>query len=148
MERNGQNGHQDSAMESSAGSASELGNEVKKAAQSRAEQGADAAKKSFSSTASHGAEALDRAADSLRDQGEETLAKTTTAIAAALSDYAKRIEKHTAEDLIQDAVGLARRNPTLFVLGSVGLGFTLSRFFKASSDSSGGASSSSFKGNS
>jgi len=113
---------------------------VKKAAQARAAEGTDAAKRTLSSTASHGAEALGHAADSLRDQGEERLAQATTSVASALSDYAQRIEKHTAEDLIQDAVGLARRNPTLFVLGSVGLGLTLSRFFKASSGVSGESS--------
>lgn len=141
MERNGHNGHQDRGMDSPAGNASELGSEVRKTAQARAEEGAETAKRTFSTTASHGAEALDRAADSLREQGEETLAQTTTAIASALSDYAKRMEKHTAEDLIQDAIGLARRNPTLFVLGSLGLGLTVSRFLKASSGSSGGSSS-------
>lgn len=127
---------------SAAGRASEFGNEVKsdvkKAAQARAEEGADTAKTTLSSTASHGAEALGAAADSLRDQGEERLAQATTSVASVLSDYAERIETRTAEDLVQDAMGLARRNPTLFVLGSVGLGLTLSRFFKASSGSSGG----------
>ncbi len=122
---------------SAAGSASELGSDVKKAAQARAEEGADTAKRTLSSTASHSAEALGCAADSLRDQGEETLAQATTSVASVLSDYAERIDKRTAEDLMQDAVGLARRNPTLFVLGSVGLGLALSRFFKASSGSSG-----------
>lgn len=124
--------------DSAPGSASELGDEAKKAAQARAEEGADTAKRNFSSTASHGAEALSRAADSFRDQGEESLAQTTGSIASGLSDYAEHLEKRTAEDLIQDAVRLARQNPTLFVLGSVGIGLVLSRFFKASSRSPGG----------
>lgn len=81
---------------------------------------------------------MDRAADSFREQGEETLAQTTTSIASGLSEYAERLEKRTAEDLIQDLVRLARQNPTLFVLGSVGLGIALSRFFKASSRSTAG----------
>lgn len=123
----------DGKTDSTAGSSSTFGSEVKKAAQARVEEGADTAKKSVSSTASHGAEALDRAADSLRDQGEATLARTTTSIASGLSEYAERLEKRTAEDLIQDLVHLARQNPTLFVLGSVGIGIALSRFFKASS---------------
>lgn len=126
--------------DSAAGSASELGSEAKKAAQAKAEEGADTAKRNFSSTASHGAEALGRAADSLRDQGEETLAQATTSIASGLSEYAERLEKRTAEDLIQDLVRLARQNPTLFVLGSVGIGLALSRFLKASSRSSDGHS--------
>lgn len=144
MEQNNTNGHQStenhSASQSSgqsslSGKANELGNDAKQAAQARVKEGTDTAKRSLSSTASHGAEALGHAADSLRDQGEERLAQATTSIASALSDYAERIEKHTAEDLIRDAFGLARRNPTLFVLGSVGLGLALSRFFKASSGS-------------
>ncbi len=129
-----------SKTDSTAGSASELGSEARKAAQAKAEEGADTAKRNFSSTASHGAEALGRAADSLRDQGEETLAQATTSIASGLSEYAERLEKRTAEDLIQDLVRLARQNPTLFVLGSVGIGLALSRFLKASSRLSDGHS--------
>lgn len=140
MEPNNTNGHPGNGNHSPSQSslsdkASELGNDVKKAAQTRAEEGTDTAKRSLSSTASHGAEALGHAADSLRDQGEERLAQATTSVASALSDYSRRIEKHTAEDLIQDAVSLARKNPTLFVLGGLGLGLALSRFFKASSES-------------
>lgn len=122
------------------GSNNELAVEVKKAAKAKVKEGADTAKRTVSSTASHGAEALGRAADTLRDQGEETLAQTTTSIASGLSEYAERLEKRTAEDLLQDLVRLARQNPTLFVLGSVGLGIALSRFFKASSRSTGGHS--------
>ncbi|MEX2474024.1 hypothetical protein [Marinobacter sp.] len=117
-------------------SAGDLGSEAKKAAKARASEGADTAKKTASSTVSHGAEALGRAADSLRDQGEESLAQAVSSIASGLSEYAERLEKRTAEDLVQDLVRLARNNPTLFVLGSVGLGIALSRFFKASSRSS------------
>lgn len=126
--------------ESAAASAREFGEDAKKAAQAKAKAGADTAKKTFSSTASHGAEALGRAAESLRDQGEDTLAQTTTSIASGISDYADRLEKRTAEDLVQDVVRLARQNPTLFVLGSVGIGIALSRFFKASARSSDGHS--------
>lgn len=126
----------DHETDSAAGRAHELGSEAKKAAQAKAEEAADTAKSSASSTASHGAEALGRVADSLRDQGEEALAQTTASIASGLSEYSERLEKRSAEDLIQDAVRLARENPALFVLGSVGLGIALSRFFKASSRSS------------
>lgn len=137
----GASGSESSGPELNSGStaqnAGDLGNEAKKAAQARAEEGAETAKKTFSSTASHTAEALGRAAESLRDQGEGTLAQTTTSIASGLSDYAKRLEKRSAEDLIQDVARLARENPTLFVLGSVGIGIVLSRLFKASSESAG-----------
>ncbi|MDX1553246.1 MAG: hypothetical protein R3198_11530 [Marinobacter sp.] len=136
MEANDPNTHHGAGSQS----ASELGGEAKKAAQAKAEEGADTVKRNFSSTASHGAEALGRAAESLREQGEESLAQTTRSIASGLSDYAERFEKRTAEDLLQDAVRLARQNPTLFVLGSVGIGIALSRFFKASSRSPGGYS--------
>ncbi|PSF06934.1 hypothetical protein C7H08_17885 [Marinobacter halophilus] len=129
-----------SNTDSVAGSARELGSEAVKAAQAKAKEGADTAKRTVSSTVSHGAEALGCAADSLRDQGEETLAQTTTSIASGLSEYAERLEKRTSEDLTQDLVRLARQNPTLFVLGSVGVGIALSRFFKASSRPSDGYS--------
>lgn len=126
--------------DSSAGGVRELGNEAIKAAKAKAKEGADTAKRTVSDTVSHSAEALDRAAKSLRDQGEETLAKTTTSIASGLSEYADRLEQRTPEDLMQDLVRLARQNPTVFVLGSVGVGIALSRFFKASSRPSDGLS--------
>jgi len=65
------------------------------------------------------------------------MAQTTTTIATGLSRYAERLERRTAEDVIQDLTRLARQNPTIFVLGSVAIGVALSRFFKASSRSTG-----------
>lgn len=135
-----QNSRSGGKSDPASGSASELGVEVKKAAQAKAREGADTARRTVSSTASHGADALGRAAESFRDQGEETLAQTTTSIASGLSDYAERLEKRTGEDLIQDLVRLARENPALFVLSSVGIGIAISRFFRASSKSTGGYS--------
>lgn len=124
--------------DSGSSSGDELGAEARNAAQAKAEEGADRARQTASSTAGHGAEALNRAADSLRDQGEETLAQATSSIASGLADYAKRLETRTANDLMEDAVQLARQNPALFVMGSVGIGIALSRFFKASSRTPGG----------
>lgn len=118
--------------------ASEFAVEMKNAAKAKVKEGTDNAKRAVTSTVSHGSEALGRAADTLRDQGEETLAKTTTSIATGLSEYAERLEKRSTEDLIQDLARLARQNPTIFVLGSVGIGIALSRFFKASARSTRG----------
>jgi len=124
----------DAEPASTEGGTSELAVEVKKAAKAKMKEGTDSAKRTVTSTASHGAEALGRAAETFRDQGEDTLAQTTTTIATGLSRYAERLERRTAEDVIQD---LARQNPTIFVLGSVAIGVALSRFFKASSRSTG-----------
>ena len=132
--------HSEPGVESGStkGGTSELAVEVKKAAKAKVKEGTDSAKRTVISSASHGAEALGRAAETFRNQGEDTLARTTTSIATGLSEYAERLEKRTPEDVIQDLARVARRNPAVFVLGSVAVGIALSRFFKASSRSAGG----------
>jgi hypothetical protein len=49
-----------------------------------------------------------------------------------LSEAAHHLEGRSIDELANDAKRLARENPALFMLGSVAVGFGLSRFFKAS----------------
>lgn len=101
-------------------------------AASGAKRQAESVYRGASSAAAETSAAIDGAADSLASSGHETLSQAAGAISdrvRALSDY---LEGRKLEDLIGDARQLAQRNPGLFVVGGVVLGFALSRFLKAS----------------
>jgi len=114
-----------------------LAEDAKRAARERAMSEAERGKHSASRAVSDSAKALTRAAETLDEQGQQTLAQTTSSIATGLSDFAERLEGQDTEELVQDITNMARRNPELFILGGIGVGLLLSRFFKASSRSSG-----------
>lgn len=114
-----------------------LADDARQAAQQRVSSEAEHTMQAASRAVSDSATALDRAAETLNEQGQQTLAQTTSSIASGLSDFARRLEGRSADDLMQDIAGLARRNPEMFVLGGIGAGLVLSRFLKASSSAAG-----------
>ena len=77
-------------------------------------------------------DALDKASARLREEGEPSLAHYTEQIASSISGLAEKFRERSVDDLIRDTRDLARREPGLFLAGSVALGFAISRFFKAS----------------
>lgn len=113
--------------------AADLSREAREAARSRVTAEAEQTMQTASRAVGDSAEALDQAAQTLNEQGHKTLAQTMASIASGLSDFSRRLESRNVDGLVQDITDLARRNPEMFVLGSVGAGFVLSRFFKASS---------------
>ncbi len=115
---------------------SDLAEEAKRAARDRAISEAERGKHSASRAVSDSAKALDRAAETLNEQGQVTMAQTTSSIASSLSDFAERLEGRNTDELVHDITNMARRNPELFILGGIGAGLILSRFFKASARSS------------
>ncbi|MFW5825025.1 MAG: hypothetical protein ACOCVV_08670 [Marinobacter sp.] len=117
--------------------AEDLAEEAKRAARERAASEAEHGMRSASAAVTDSASALEQAARTLDEQGQRTLAQTTSSIASGLSDFARRMEEGSPEELVRDIAGLARRNPQMYILGGIGAGLILSRFFKASSDSSG-----------
>jgi hypothetical protein len=88
-----------------------------------------------SSTAADASDAIDATADALADSGHETLSQVAASISDRVRTFSTYLENRQLEELIGDARRLAQRNPALFVAGGVALGFTLSRFLKASGDS-------------
>lgn len=130
------------ASRSSQGSTEQLQETAKQAAREQAMKGAEGSKDAASKTASQSAEALNKAASSFSEQGQTTMAHTTSSIAKSLSSLANRLEGRSADELVQDVVQLARRSPNTFLLGGLGAGLVLSRFFKASPESARKASSS------
>jgi hypothetical protein len=78
-------------------------------------------------------DALGEASARLREEGEPSLARYTEQIASSISGLAEKFRDRSVDDLLRDTRDLARREPALFLAGSVALGFAISRFFKASS---------------
>jgi hypothetical protein len=78
-------------------------------------------------------DALGQASARLRDEGEPSLARYTEQLASSISGLADRFRDRSVDDLLRDTRDLARREPALFLAGTVALGFAISRFFKASS---------------
>lgn len=79
------------------------------------------------------AQALNRAGEEL-NQSQPTLANYASQFASSVSTFANRLRDGNMDDLIADTRELARRNPGMFLLGGVALGFALSRFLKASGE--------------
>jgi hypothetical protein len=107
---------------SSTGSAAATGQRVKAEAEAR--------KDGAAGQVDEVASAIDRAADELHDN--PTLSRYAADLAGSMHGVAVRMREHSVDDLAEEVRQLARSNPALFVLGSVGAGFALARFMKAS----------------
>lgn len=79
-------------------------------------------------------DAIDAAASNLDDNDREGLAHYARELSSNLSDAAGQLEGRSVDELANDAKRLARKNPAMFMLGSIAVGFGLSRFFAASTD--------------
>lgn len=79
------------------------------------------------------AEGARAAASELEDQDEPALSNYVLNAAESMYELADKLRGKSIEDLIQQAGRLAHDNPTLFLAGSVALGFGLMRFARASS---------------
>jgi hypothetical protein len=64
-----------------------------------------------------------------------SLADYTGELATSIRELGEQLRHRSVDDLVADAQAVAKRNPTLFLLGSVAIGVGLSRFFKASTES-------------
>jgi hypothetical protein len=82
------------------------------------------------------ADALQQTTEGLQRSEQQTLADYANELAGSVRSLATNLRERSVEDLVNDAQTLARRNPTMFFLGSVAIGVVLSRFIKASADQS------------
>jgi hypothetical protein len=103
----------------------------------RGEQQLDSQKQAAADQAKGLAGVVERAAEDLREQKQQSLAEYAGQLAGSMKSFADSLKSRSTDDLIRDTQELARKNPTLFVLGSVAVGVALSRFFKASTDREG-----------
>lgn len=110
--------------------AKEATREAKYAAKEKTEQGMDKATHELDSIS----EAIDAAASKLDDENKEGLAQYAYRASKGIAQLAENLQNRSVEDLADEAKRRARSNPGLFLLGSVALGFGLSRFMKASEE--------------
>jgi len=111
----------------------ELAKDVKR----RGEQKLDSQKHAAADQAKSLAGVVERAAEDLREQNQQSLAEYAGQLADSMKSFADGLKNRSTDDLIRDTQDLARKNPTLFVLGSVAVGVALSRFFKATAEREG-----------
>lgn len=102
-----------------------------------ARQQADAQFGQYRDTAADQIEALAQGAKSfvseLEDKDTLGMSDYLTDMAESMTGLAGNLRGKSAEQLLHDAADLARSNPGLFIVGSIALGFGLSRFLKAGS---------------
>ena len=78
------------------------------------------------------ADAVGSAASRLSELEHEGLADYAHQLASYLNTVSSKLREKNVDELTHDVQEVARRNPALFVLGSVAVGLGLSRFAKAS----------------
>ena len=79
------------------------------------------------------ADAVESAASRLSELEHQGLADFANQLASSLSNMSNTLREKNVDDLAREVKNLARRNPAMFLLGSVAVGLGLSRFAKASS---------------
>lgn len=91
----------------------------------------EAGKEAVAEQAESLAGAIGTAARQLEEQNQ-SLAGYASELADSVGRLADSLRNRSLDELAADTQALARRNPTLFLLGSVAVGVALSRFMKAS----------------
>jgi hypothetical protein len=96
----------------------------------------EGAKRSAVDAADETSAAIEDVANALHSSGQTTLSQAAAAMADRLHGFSNYLENRPVDELFEDARRLAQRNPGLFIAGGVVLGLALSRFLKASIQSS------------
>jgi hypothetical protein len=114
----------------------EAGAEAATAAKREARSMFEGAKRTAVDAADDTSAAIEDVANALRSSGQTTLSQAAAAMAERLHGFSDYLENRPVDELFEDARRLAQRNPGLFIAGGVVLGLALSRFLKASVQSS------------
>lgn len=105
--------------------------ETGREARQRGKEQLEAGKSSAADQVQKLAGVVERAAGELQQQ-DDSLAGYAGDLAGGMSRFAEGLRSRSIDELAGEVQSLARRNPTVFLLGSVALGIALSRFLKAS----------------
>lgn len=106
-------------------------------ARERVRQGAEQGKGRVEETLADVAGATESAADDLEQRGEAQLANLARQAASQFTSLADSLQNRNADELLGDAQRLAQTNPAMFLGGSVGVGFALSRLFRSGGEGAG-----------
>jgi hypothetical protein len=77
------------------------------------------------------AAAVERTADELEGEGDDTVSGFGHSLAGLMRQLAGGLRERDVDQFASELGALARRNPGVFLAGSVALGFGVARFFKA-----------------
>src|SRR6185503_10226461 len=91
----------------------------------------DGAKGQLAEGAERVAAAVDRTAEQLEGDGDNAISGFGHSVASVMRQLAGGLRERDVEDFARELAALARRNPGVFLAGSVALGFGIARFFKA-----------------
>jgi hypothetical protein len=110
------------------------------AARSRGKEQLDEAKAEVADRAERIADAVETTAEELGSDGDDTISEYGRSLATLVRRLAGGLRERDIDDFAQELSGFARRNPGLFLAGSVALGFGISRFLKATAHGPGNRS--------
>lgn len=105
--------------------------ELAAAARDRGMEQLEGAKGQLAEGAERVAAAVERTADELEGDGDETISGFGRSLAGLMRQLAGGLRERDIEQFAGELGELARRNPGVFLAGSVALGFGVARFFKA-----------------
>jgi hypothetical protein len=109
----------------------EGGADLVAAARERGMEQLEGAKGQLAEGAERVASAVDRTADALEDDGDSAISGFGHSVASLMRQLAGGLRERDIDDFARELADLARRNPGVFLAGSVALGFGIARFFKA-----------------
>lgn len=107
------------------------GAELVAAARDRGMEQLEGAKGQLAEGAERVASAVDRTADALEEDGDNAISGFGHSVASLMRQLAGGLRERDIDDFARELADLARRNPGVFLAGSVALGFGIARFFKA-----------------
>jgi hypothetical protein len=120
-----------------------LGSVVGREARSAVNRVTDQLSEKTEAGVDRGANTLGSLAKAMQTAGNEVasespgLARSLNQAAGHVESFADTIKGQNLSDLTHGAAELARRNPTLFLAGTIAAGFALSRFLRSSSGPDG-----------
>lgn len=109
------------------------GGELASAARDRGMEGLETAKAQLAEGAERVAAAVERTAEELDGDGGDSLSGFGHSAATLMRQLAGGLRERDVDEFARELGSLARRNPGVFLAGSVALGFGVARFFKARS---------------
>lgn len=106
-------------------------------AQQQAQQSFDNTRQQAASGLDALVDAADAAAENLDEHDQQGLSRYVTEIADSVASVANSLRHKSVDELVHDVEAIARKNPTLFIAGSLAIGLGIGRFARASAKSHG-----------
>jgi hypothetical protein len=122
------------------------GADLAAAARDRGMEQIEGAKGRLAEGAERVADAVERTADELESDGDNAISGFGRSVASVMRQLAGGLRERDVEEFARELSALARRNPGVFLAGSVALGFGIARFFKAHAPQARGDSRGSYYG--